>query len=445
MSEQASPTLSRRPVYALNVDGRDITPLAQARLINLTHTDNRGFEADTLEITLDDSDGALEIPSKGAVVTLLIGWADTGTVDMGRFTVDEVEHAGAPDQLSIRARSADLRASLTTKREQSWHGTTVGALLAALAFRHELNPIVSPELAGLTVDHIDQTNESDINIITRLAQEHGAIAAIKDGRLIFMPAGSGRSASGKPLPVATITRQSGDQHRFSVADRGAYTAVRATYFDVKLSKRGEVTVNADTAAALREKSTTAEKAANTSINTGNRTHTITRPYANKASAIRGARAMLPKGPYTAVRASYTNAKTNKQVHIEVTRNRTKVLSTGPQPESATTTAAPDPTSNDAGNMLSLRHTYASKESAMRGAYSAWSRLQRGVASFSITLAYGRPELIAEMPVRVSGFKPQIDAVDWTLTRVTHSISESGYTSALELEVKLDEMPDVSEG
>ena len=35
------------------------------RMMGLTLTDNRGFEADTLEITIDDTDGKIELPPRG--------------------------------------------------------------------------------------------------------------------------------------------------------------------------------------------------------------------------------------------------------------------------------------------------------------------------------------------------------------------------------------------
>ncbi|GHA05470.1 hypothetical protein [Oceanisphaera arctica] len=54
---------------------------------------------------------------------------------------------------------------------------------------------------------------------------------------------------------------------------------------------------------------------------------------------------------------------------------------------------------------------------------------------------GRPELFPELPVAVQGFKPQVDALPWILTRVTHSLSASGYTTGLELEVKTDQLPE----
>ncbi|CAJ0994511.1 hypothetical protein SODG_002707 [Sodalis praecaptivus] len=90
-------------------------------------------------------------------------------------------------------------------------------------------------------------------------------------------------------------------------------------------------------------------------------------------------------------------------------------------------------------MLVLRHTYASKHNAERAARANWERLQRGVATFSITLARGRAEIFPEMPVKVRGFKHEIDQAAWTLVTVTHTVNGSGFTSALALEVKIDEL------
>lgn len=64
-----------------------------------------------------------------------------------------------------------------------------------------------------------------------------------------------------------------------------------------------------------------------------------------------------------------------------------------------------------------------------------------MASFSITLAIGRPELFPDLPATVSGFKPAIDNTDWILTRVTHTLSDNGLGTALELEIKATEIVD----
>ena len=57
-------TVAQKPDYHLVVNGQDITPRLGARLIDLRLRESRGDEADQLDITLDDSDGRMAIPSK---------------------------------------------------------------------------------------------------------------------------------------------------------------------------------------------------------------------------------------------------------------------------------------------------------------------------------------------------------------------------------------------
>src|SRR5699024_9879210 len=61
------------------------------------------------------------------------------------------------------------------------------------------------------------------------------------------------------------------------------------------------------------------------------------------------------------------------------------------------------------NAKQLRPTYASEADALDAAKAEWQRIQRGLAEFDLTLAYGRPDILPESPLKVSGFKPDIDA------------------------------------
>ncbi|VVN75069.1 phage late control D family protein [Pseudomonas fluorescens] len=227
------------PAFRLAVDGLDIAQIISPRLMSLELTDNRGVEADQLSITLSDHDGLLTIPPKGAVVRLWLGWSDTGLVDKGTYTVDETEHSGAPDVLSIRARSADLRKGLKTKRERSWSNTTLGDVLGDIAIGNGLTATVSGALDGLPILQLDQANESDANLISRLGEEFDAVASVKAGCLLCLPAGGGKTASGMDLPHITLTRADGDQHRYLQADRDSYDGVRAYYYDVNSAKKQE--------------------------------------------------------------------------------------------------------------------------------------------------------------------------------------------------------------
>ncbi|EEJ2128242.1 phage late control D family protein, partial [Salmonella enterica subsp. enterica] len=94
---------------------------------------------------------------------------------------------------------------------------------------------------------------------------------------------------------------------------------------------------------------------------------------------------------------------------------------------------------EADNVLALTTVYASRAQAMRAAQAKWDKLQRGVAEFSITLALGRADLFPETPVRVSGFKRVIDEQSWLISKVIHNLNNSGFTTGLELEVKLSDV------
>lgn len=227
------------PAFRLAVDGLDIAQLISPRLMSLELTDNRGVEADQLSITLSDHDGLLTIPPKGAVLRLWLGWSDTGLVDKGSYTVDETEHSGAPDVLSIRARSADLRKGLKTKRERSWSNTTLGDVLGDIAIGNGLTATIAGALDGLPILQLDQANESDANLISRLGEEFDAVASVKAGCLLCLPAGGGKTANGLDLPHITLTRADGDQHRYLQADRDSYDGVRAYYYDVNSAKKQE--------------------------------------------------------------------------------------------------------------------------------------------------------------------------------------------------------------
>ncbi|MEG2050149.1 MAG: hypothetical protein RR100_25115 [Comamonas sp.] len=91
-----------------------------------------------------------------------------------------------------------------------------------------------------------------------------------------------------------------------------------------------------------------------------------------------------------------------------------------------------------GRAKTLRQTYANEADALAAARAEWLRIQRGIYSFDITLAYGRADVMPQRPVIVSGWKKQIDETVWMVTAVRHSLSSSGYTSQLTLETQQSE-------
>lgn len=323
------------PAFSVTLDEQDITGKIAPRLISLTLTECRGDDADQLDIQLDDSDGKLAIPPRGAKIALQIGWKGSALVNKGGFTVDEVEHSGAPDTITLRARTASLIDTFRRLQERSHHETTLGAVIELIAFEHDLHAGITDPLRSVKIKHIDQTRESDAAFLRRIGKQYDAVATVKNGTLLFMPAGASQTASGKQLPIIKITRNLGDSHRYHSAERDSYSGVRAFWHDEK--------------------------------------------RAHRRSVIAG----VP------------------------------------------------------GNSKRLRTTFANEADARTAAAAEWQRIQRGLATFEMSLALGNPALMPQSPVVVSGFKPQIDKTEWLAVKITHSISGNGFTTQIEAETKTE--------
>jgi hypothetical protein len=326
-----------RPIWQVTLDGQDLSGVIAPRLIELSVTECRTEELDQLTIEISDLDGKLAIPPRGAKLSVALGWERTGLIDKGQFVVDEVEHRGAPDTLSLTARSVDLLASMRVRKERSWHQQTVGQVLQAIASEHNLTASVGKD-ADTLIEHIDQT-ESDLAFVRRLGKRFDAVATVKSGHLLFVPAHEARTRSGVDIEPVAIVRAQGDDHRYHIADRDSYSGVRAYWHDPDRAKRRGVLVG------------------------------------------------------------------------------------------------------QSGNAKRLRDTFASEEDALREARAEWQRIQRGLATFSYTLAKGMPQLAPQTPMRFPDMKPPINTNDWILHRVVHKLSDAGLISTLEMETLTAEAAD----
>lgn len=240
----------------LIVDGVDLADKINPRFVELSLTEKRGGEADELSITLQNADGKLVMPKEGKVVSLSLGWKSgpdvpVGMVDKGRFTIDEPELTGPPDQVLIRGRSADLNGDYRKRRTQAWKNTTVGAILDEIARRNSVTALVHPDLAGQVITAIDQHGKSDMVFVKDLGSRYDAVATWKDRRIVFMPVGSATTATGKKLGTIALTRRDGWSWRFTRTQRDEYDGAEATWHDQDTGKRRKVATGGQKAKRLK--------------------------------------------------------------------------------------------------------------------------------------------------------------------------------------------------
>lgn len=320
--------MTRRAIFACTVDGVDVADRLRPRLSSLTLTEKRAGEADELTLVLSDHDGRLAIPPKGARIRLSLGWRDLAAgaerlVDKGAFVVDERGHGGAPDVLTLKARSADFRSEMKTARSRSWTDASLGSVLDELARANGLSARIAPELASRTVSSLQQSRESDLAFLARLGRRYDAVATVKNAALVFAPIGAGRTSSGDALPAFEIARSDGDGHAWSDNDRNAGAGAVALWWD------------ADAAAA-------------------------------------------------------------REVRV-----------------------------GEAKGAKRLKKTYPTKEAATEAAEAHAARASRSGSEFSLALALARFELAPEQRLKVSGFKPPIDATPWLIAEITHTLDAAG--------------------
>lgn len=235
-----------QPTFRVVANGDDITAAIRERLVSLSITDEAGMESDSLTIDLADTAPHIRLPSTGAEVRVWLGYKPAVEY-MGLYVVDGLTLSGPPNAISIKASGAPFERSkgysqLQTRRTRSWTPRTVGELVKEIAGVHGLRPAVADSLSETALQHLDQMDESDMHLLTRVAKEHGAIAKANGGALLFVKQGEGKTVSGKVLPTITVTPEDVTSWTVDISGRTNYRSVVAIWRDVASAKDVEETV-----------------------------------------------------------------------------------------------------------------------------------------------------------------------------------------------------------
>ena len=357
----------------------DITPKFDNRLISMTIEDNNGFEADTIDLVIDDSDQKIKLPQRGAKLEVTLGWsADNQNTTINNkqevilganikniFNITQVTHSGAPDIITIRGASANLSEKFINKlHERMYDNITINTLVSTIASTNTLPYRCSEEIGSIKIFNVYQTKESDSSFLTRIIDEYGGGMSIKNGMLLVFKKGQGITVNGKAIPPAVIKRESGNSHSYTINNDSEYTGVKAFWYD------------------------------------------YSKPEPEQHEII-----------YTKKTTNETNNETNNEINNETNNEINNEI-------------------NNEDKIKIIRYVYATKESAEQAAKTTMEKIERGIATFSLKLALGRPDLFTEMPVRVEGFKEEINSTDWTIKKCTHSLSRSsGFTTEVTLTIK----------
>ena len=202
----------QEPAFTLAVEGKDITALVAANLVNLTLTDYGAGEKKSDEVSFAAVDEKLALPAKGVKVSLSLGFG-TRRVSKGTFVVDSTASgasAGAPRIVQVTARaysksSAKGHGTLQSQKHRSWMNVTLGDLLNTVASEHGLTARIDETLAAKNIEHEDQAGESDMNLVTRLAARYGAVSKVTHDTWVVMPREATKTSKGNDIRMVIIT------------------------------------------------------------------------------------------------------------------------------------------------------------------------------------------------------------------------------------------------
>ena len=199
---------TRRTNALILYNGKNISSSLAPYLKSLTVTDNMGGMADDLQITLEDREALWQaswLPEMGATLDVSIiceNWPELpGTVyRLGLFEIDEITSSGPPSEVQIKAVSVpDDNKLRGVERTRSWekaelkriaNDIATGAALS-LAYEPDYNPII---------DRAEQSEESDLNFLYKLLQDHGLALKIFDKKLVIFDEADYEAAE----PMSTI-------------------------------------------------------------------------------------------------------------------------------------------------------------------------------------------------------------------------------------------------
>ena len=171
------------------------------RVIDISTNDAAGFESDSCEITLDDYDGALTMPRTEALMTVSLGYIETGLVNIGTYYVKEILIDGAQKVIRIKGNATSKAMRSMKTRTNSG---TLSEIFSSMALDAKLTSAFDETYASLVLDDMPQIAESDISYLTRIAKKTGAMTKPAAGHLIFADSMRAKSISGKNLPTKYI-------------------------------------------------------------------------------------------------------------------------------------------------------------------------------------------------------------------------------------------------
>ena len=230
------------PIFKISLETTDLTNKIGKQLMDLRVTDETGLKSDQMSFKLNNAKGIFAIPKMGGILSLSMGYEETGLVYLGKYVIDEVATTVNPRTLKVTAKATDFTAGLKVRKTRIFTEIKLGELIAKIAKEHELEPRISDvfkdiDIAPIPYRQLDQTNESDLHLLGRIAKHYDAMCTPKNGYLYFVTRGVVIADAKKPVHHLKDDVTSA---RARASERDKYKSVTAYYNDSATEQRLQV-------------------------------------------------------------------------------------------------------------------------------------------------------------------------------------------------------------
>ena len=178
------------------IDG--ISKAANDNVLSITVKDSRGTKGDTVTFKISNPDYRFSEPAEGTILTVSLGYEETGLVNMGTFMIDEVEHDEQQAIFMTIKANAQFHHNNSVKapRDKKYENKTLGAIFGEIAGRNGYASVIDPKIAGIKVTHVVQKSQSDTAFATELAAKYDSFVKYQDGKMIVR---SGDTTEGRVI------------------------------------------------------------------------------------------------------------------------------------------------------------------------------------------------------------------------------------------------------
>jgi hypothetical protein len=204
---------------------------------SITFKDEAGEISDEITLKIE---GNFKKPKYEDELKLWIGTKEQGLFYCGLFKVQSSKSSsGNGNSIEVRATAADFTKNLKVKRSLSYEQSSIKKIVELIATRNELE--VSSDFEDIFILHLEQTNESDLHFLKRIAAQYNAIFAVKNNKLVFKK----RIKDGeknKDLPRFDLVVDEQTEVHIEQANKTLYNSCTATWRDTKENTQKSITV-----------------------------------------------------------------------------------------------------------------------------------------------------------------------------------------------------------